>query len=462
MLFNSFEFIIFFPVVALLYFLLPFRFRCYFLLAASYFFYMCWKPSYVILLILCTVINYWAARIIGAAENHVKRKNVLVISLIINIAMLFWFKYVYFLDATLRSVLNNFHMSYKNITEFDILLPIGISFYTFQSISYIIDVYRGKQKPENNLAIFALYISFFPQLVAGPIERSARMLPQYYHQYSFNYQRAASGVRLIIWGLFKKMVIADRLALYVDAVYNNPGEHHGMPVVLATYFFAFQIFCDFSGYSDIAIGAARVMGYRLMDNFKAPYLAQSIPEFWRRWHISLSTWFRDYLYIPLGGNQVPKVVWAVNILLVFLVCGLWHGASWNYVVWGALNGLYIVASRLTRGVRKRLCAFLHIEEHTGLHIVVKIFLTFNLVCFAWIFFRAPTVHDALLIIQNMVAGFDAGSSTIALPQFGAAAIIGSILLIIIMESVHIVQRQYSMQALLARLLQAFDGLYMLC
>ena len=446
MLFNSIEFLIFFPVVVLLNFLLPFRFRCYFLLAASYFFYMCWKPSYVFLIVLCTIINYWAARIIGATDNRSKRRNVLAISLITNLAMLFWFKYVYFLDETLRSVLNNFHMSYHNITEFDILLPIGISFYTFQAISYTIDVYRGKQKPENNLAIFALYVSFFPQLVAGPIERSTRLLPQFYHQYRFDYQRVASGVRLIIWGLFKKMVIADRLALYVDAVYSNPGEHHGMPVVLATYFFAFQIFCDFSGYSDIAIGSARVMGYRLMDNFKAPYFAQSISEFWRRWHISLSTWFRDYLYIPLGGNQVPKEVWTVNILLVFVVCGLWHGASWNYVVWGALHGVYIVTERLTRGVGKRLCAFLHIEEQTGLHTVLKIFLTFNLVCFAWIFFRAATVHDALLIIRNMFAGFDAGTSSIALPQFGAACIIGSILLIIIMESVHIVQIKYSMQS----------------
>ncbi|MCE7945771.1 MAG: MBOAT family protein, partial [Chlorobi bacterium CHB1] len=310
MLFHSLEFIIFFPVVVAIYFLAPLRFRQFFLLLASYYFYMCWKAEYAVLILLSTGIDYVAALHMHKTSG---RGNI-----------------------------------FYEFPLFDILLPVGISFYTFQTLSYTIDVYRSEKTPERNFIKFALYVTFFPQLVAGPIERSTRLLPQFDHEHKFDANRVVSGLRLMLWGFFKKLVIADRLALYVNEVYNNPADYTGLPVIIATYFFAFQIYCDFSAYSDIAIGAARVLGFDLMKNFRQPYLAQSIGEFWKRWHISLSTWFRDYLYIPLGGNRVSRLRWYVNLMAVFLISGLWHGANWTFVVWGALHGSYFVLSLLTQ------------------------------------------------------------------------------------------------------------------
>ncbi|MGE0267487.1 MAG: MBOAT family protein [Candidatus Omnitrophota bacterium] len=331
MLFNSFEFLLFFPVVAFVYFVLPFRFRWPWLLLSSYYFYMCWKPEYVVLIILSTLIDYYIGLSMAEAKNRTHAKHLLTLSIICNLGVLFAFKYYNFFNASFRELFSHFNIFY-NVPSFKVLLPVGISFYTFQSLSYTIDVYSGKRPAEKHLGLFALYIAFFPQLVAGPIERSTHLLPQLYKKNHVDYQRVTDGLKLILWGLFKKIVIADRLAYFVNYVYNNPAGGHGYYILIATYFFAFQIYCDFSGYSDIAIGSAQVMGYELMENFKRPYLAQSIPEFWKRWHISLSTWFKEYLYFPLGGNRVPVLLWARNILVVFLLSGIWHGANWTFFV----------------------------------------------------------------------------------------------------------------------------------
>jgi D-alanyl-lipoteichoic acid acyltransferase DltB (MBOAT superfamily) len=338
MLFTSLEFLIFFPIVVALYFGCPYRYRWLLLLAANYYFYAAWKLEYIFLLLASTLISYITAILMVKPENQAKRTGLLVIGLIANLGILFAFKYFNFVNDSLRIAFNQFNLIY-NVPMFQALLPVGISFYTFQSLGYTIDVYRGKLEPERHLGRFALFVSFFPQLLAGPIERASNMLPQFYEKFDFDEARVSSGLRLILWGLFKKIVIADRLGLYVNAVYNSPSDWEGWPVFLATYFFAFQIYCDFSGYSDIAIGAARVMGFNLMENFRRPYFAQSPSEFWRRWHISLSSWFRDYLYIPLGGSRVSVPRWYLNLMIVFLVSGLWHGAAWTFVIWGGLHGL---------------------------------------------------------------------------------------------------------------------------
>jgi alginate O-acetyltransferase complex protein AlgI len=351
-LFNSIEFLLFFPVVVAIYFATPQRYRWALLLAASYYFYASWKPEYLLLIIASTLVDYGCGLRMGSIAGKARRKKWLLVSLTSNLGLLFAFKYFNFFNESARAVFDRFNIFY-DVPAFDLLLPVGISFYTFQTLSYSIDVYRGRQRPERHLGIFALYVSFFPQLVAGPIERSTHLLPQFFQPHRFEYDRVTSGLRLVLWGFFKKVVVADRLALYVNAVYNDPSAHTGPTILLATYFFAFQIYCDFSGYSDIAIGTARVMGYDLMQNFRRPYFARSISEFWSRWHISLSTWFRDYLYIPLGGNRVPRWRWYVNLFAVFLISGLWHGANWTFVVWGALHGTYLIVGLVTSDARER-------------------------------------------------------------------------------------------------------------
>jgi alginate O-acetyltransferase complex protein AlgI len=352
MLFNSLHFLFFFPAVVALYFATPARYRWALLLAASYYFYAAWRLEYVVLIMVSTLADYLCGLRMGRLATKRERKPWLILTLVVNLGLLFVFKYLDFFGDSLRALFNQFNIFY-DVPAYNLLLPVGISFYTFQTLSYSIEVYRGNQKPERHLGIFALYVSFFPQLVAGPIERSTRLLPQFWVQHGFDASRAASGFRLILWGFFKKIVIADRLAIYVNDVYGNPGAQDGLTLLVATYFFAFQIYCDFSAYSDIAIGSARIMGYDLMQNFRRPYFARSIQEFWQRWHISLSTWFRDYVYIPLGGNRVPKWRWYVNLMAVFLVSGLWHGAAWTFVVWGALHGGYLIVGVLTLDVRER-------------------------------------------------------------------------------------------------------------
>jgi D-alanyl-lipoteichoic acid acyltransferase DltB (MBOAT superfamily) len=354
-----------------------------------------------VLIVISTLIDYGAGIWMGKTAEKSKRKKYLILSLFANLGILFSFKYANFFNDSLRMMLDQFNIFY-DFPGFNVLLPVGISFYTFQSLSYSIDVYRGQKEPERNPIKFALYVAFFPQLVAGPIERSTRLLPQFDRRTRFDYDRFISGLRLMLWGFFKKVVIADRLAIYVNEVYNSPAEYQGLTLILATYFFAFQIYCDFSGYSDIAIGAARIMGYDLMTNFRQPYFSQSISEFWKRWHISLSTWFRDYLYIPLGGNRVSKGRWYFNLVAVFLISGLWHGANWTFVLWGFLHGFYLMVSIFTAGVRESISSALRINRFPTLRRWWKTFVTFHLVLFAWIFFRANSIGEAFLIIQNML------------------------------------------------------------
>jgi D-alanyl-lipoteichoic acid acyltransferase DltB (MBOAT superfamily) len=282
-----------------------------------------------------------------------------------------------------------------------IILPIGLSFHTFQAMSYTIEVYRRKQKAERHFGIYALYVMFYPQLVAGPIERPQNLLHQFREKYVFEYDRVLEGLKLMLWGLFKKITIADRLAIYVNAVYNNPHQHNGKSFAVATVFFAFQIYCDFSGYSDIAIGVAKVMGFKLMTNFNRPYFAANISEFWKRWHISLSTWFRDYLYISLGGSRVSVPRWYFNLLLVFLISGLWHGANWTFIIWGALNGFYLVFAIISQRPREKFNKITGIGKLPALNHMLQILITFMLSCFAWIFFRANNLSDALLIIKKI-------------------------------------------------------------
>jgi alginate O-acetyltransferase complex protein AlgI len=354
MLFNSLHFVFFFPLVVAVYFATPQRFRWALLLGASYYFYAAWRPEYLVLIFASTIVDYLAGLGMGRFEGRRVRKALLLTSIGTNLGILFGFKYLSFFNESVRAVLDQFNIFYGAPT-LEILLPVGISFYTFQSLSYTIDVYRGATRPQRHFGIFALYVSFFPQLVAGPIERSYRLMPQFFEQRGFTPEGFSSGLRLMLWGFFMKIVIADRLGLYVEPVYGEPGLYGGTTLLVATYFFAFQIFCDFAGYSAIAIGAARVLGYDLMENFRRPYFAASIREFWGRWHISLSTWFRDYVYIPLGGNRVGATSrWYANLFIVFLVSGLWHGAAWTFVVWGSLHGGYLIVSLATAEVRDRV------------------------------------------------------------------------------------------------------------
>ncbi len=400
MLFNSLQFLVFFPIVVALYFIIPYRFRWILLLIASYYFYMCWNYKYVVLLLFTTIICYFAA--IGIYRSDKKKIRLLLLwgCILIYLGTLFFFKYFNFFGESINILFAKFNIFY-HVPSYQYLLPVGISFYTFQALGYTIDVYRGSIKPEYHFGKFALFKSFFPQLVAGPIERASNLLPQFSKKFDFNYYRIRDGLVLMAWGFFKKVVIADRLAEYVNIVYNNPNDYHGIPVILATIFFAFQIYCDFSGYSDIAVGSAKVMGFSLMTNFRRPYFAQNIKEFWQRWHISLSTWFRDYFYISLGGNRVAIWRWQLNLFLTFLVSGIWHGANWTFIIWGALHGFYLVFAIWTKKMQTQTNDFLRLGRHVKLITFISVFITFLLVVFAWIFFRANSVGDAFVIIKNM-------------------------------------------------------------
>lgn len=400
MLFNSVDFVIFFIVVTGAYFVLPHRYRWMLLLAASCYFYMAFVPIYILILGFTIIIDYFAGIYIEKWQGR-KKKWFLVASLIANIGVLSIFKYYNFLNDNLTAFL--YGVGYENpVPYLSIILPIGLSFHTFQAMSYTIEVYRGNQKAERNFGIYSLYVMFYPQLVAGPIERPQNLLRQFYEKHEFDYNRVVYGLKQMLWGFFKKLVIADRLAIYVNAVYNNPEQHNGTTLIVATIFFAFQIYCDFSGYSDIAIGAARVMGFKLMTNFRRPYFSMNISEFWKRWHISLSTWFKDYLYISLGGNRVSVPRWYINLMLVFLISGLWHGANWTYVIWGGLNGLYLVAAVVFQPLKKHVNRFTRPDRFPVIDKVFQIMFTFALSCFAWIFFRANNVDQALLIAGKIL------------------------------------------------------------
>jgi alginate O-acetyltransferase complex protein AlgI len=402
MSFNSLEFLVFFPVVVVLYFAIPYRYRLWLLLAASYFFYMSWNAPYALILVVMTLIDYTAGIMMGRTDDRQKRRRYLALSLTGNLSLLCVFKYFNFFSQTAYGLMA--FLGYPIRTPLvNLILPLGISFHTFQTMAYAIDVYRGTIQPERNLLRFAVYVVFFPQLIAGPIERAKHFLVQFREEHDFDYAMAVDGLQLMLWGFFKKVVIADRLAVYVNAIYSSPAEHGPASVLLATYFFAFQIFCDFSGYCDIAIGSAQVMGFRLMQNFDRPYSSTSIPEFWRRWHISLSTWFKDYVYIPLGGNRTARWRWYYNLFVVFAISGLWHGAKWTFVVWGILHGCYMIASAASGDFRRRVVSAIGLDRYPSVHHAIQVFVTFQLVSFAWIFFRANSLEDAGIVIRTLPA-----------------------------------------------------------
>ena len=401
MLFNSLAFLVFFPVVTTLYFVLPHRFRWFMLLAASCAFYMFFVPVYILVLFTTILIDYFAAILIENNKERPGRVKYLLFSSVVSTCLvLFIFKYFNFVNANMAFMAQTLHLNYP-IHALQIILPIGLSFHTFQSLSYVIEVYRGRQQAERHFGIYALYVMFYPQLVAGPIERPQNLLGQFREKHCFDYDRVTDGLKLMLWGMFKKVVIADRLAVAVTHVYGAPAGASGLTLMIATVFFAFQIYCDFSGYSDIAIGSAQVMGFRLMDNFNRPYFSQSVPEFWKRWHISLSSWFRDYVYIPLGGKRVGPIRWRLNLFITFLLSGFWHGANWTYVAWGALNGLYLIASVQTAGLCRHLAEATRLARLPRLRKAINIVFTFTLVCSGWVLFRAKDIADAARIFKRI-------------------------------------------------------------
>ena len=400
MLFNSLDFAVFFPVVTLLYFLLPHRARVPLLVAASCGFYMAFVPKYLLILFGVILIDYAAGRLIEPAAGA-RRRWFLALSIVANVGLLAFFKYFDFLQGNAAVVAAWFGQP-APFPALHILLPIGLSFHTFQSMSYTIEVYRGRTPAERSPLHFACYVLFYPQLVAGPIERPQNLLAQFHAAHRFDADRLFSGLRLMVTGLFKKIIIADRLSPFADAAYTAPASYSGADLLLATYFFAVQIYCDFSGYSDIARGAARVMGIELMENFNKPYLAASFADFWRRWHISLSTWFRDYLYIPLGGNRLGYVRRALNLLAVFALSGIWHGANWTFVIWGLLHGVFLIAElALTRGKPAAPGPF---------GALLRFLLVFNLTSLAWVFFRAADVATAKFVLTRIATAFAAPAS----------------------------------------------------
>ena len=362
------------------------------LLVASYYFYMNWEPAYALLLLTSTVVTYLAALGINHFKEKRKKKLCLVSSLVLNLGILFLFKYYNFLASNIESALLASGMG-MDVPKFGLLLPVGISFYTFQALGYSIDVYRGTIKVEKNFPTYALFVSFFPQLVAGPIERAKNLLPQFHITHKFSSDDFIEGFKLMVWGYFMKLCIAENVASYVDAVYNNLPNHNGTSILLATFFFTFQIFCDFSGYSLIAIGTARCIGFRLMQNFNHPYLSRSPREFWHRWHISLSSWFSDYVYIPLGGSRCTEIKHQRNLFLTMLISGVWHGANWTFVLWGAIHGVFLCLNTLKRRL-------LGVTENK-ITAIFEVLGTFLMAMFCWIFFRANNLSDAVMAIHKI-------------------------------------------------------------
>lgn len=401
MVFNSYSFLIFFPIVVLVYFLIPKRAQHIWLLVASYYFYMNWDARYVLLLLFSTAVTYLSGTVMERVRTGRQRKAAVAVSFVLNIGVLFFFKYFNFAVDSINMILMHIGLTLPR-PEFNLLLPVGISFYTFQALSYTMDVYRKDITAERNFFRYALFVSFFPQLVAGPIERSKNLLSQVNQPHRFDYDEMREGLLIMLWGFFLKLVVADRVAIVVNTVYGDYAQYGGIYIIVASVLFAVQIYCDFAGYSTIAIGAAEIMGFQLMENFDCPYFSCSIGEFWRRWHISLSSWFRDYLYIPLGGSRKGNVVKCRNLMIVFLVSGLWHGAAGTYVVWGLLHGIYQVIGNITRPVRDKLNEILELKPKSIGHKLVSGLITFGLVDFAWIFFRAESIGDAISMIKSMV------------------------------------------------------------
>ena len=456
MLFNSIDFLVFFPLVVLVYFVIPRKARYLWLLVASYYFYMCWNPQYALLMGTSTVITYLSGYLLdrinqsdsGKKERY--RKLCVAGSLISNLSILAVFKYANFALENISNALSALGFSTIEY-RLDLLLPVGISFYTFQALSYTLDVYYGNIKAEKNLLRYALYVSFFPQLVAGPIERSENLLPQIQnveHINVWNFNRIRDGLFLMMWGLFQKLVIADRVAILVNQVYDNYTQYGMVELVVATVLFAFQIYCDFGGYSTIAKGAAQVMGFTLMQNFKQPYLAFNIKEFWRRWHISLTSWFTDYLYIPLGGNRKGEFRKYVNIFIVFTVSGLWHGASWNFIAWGVIHAIYQIIGNLRQTLVMKLTG----KKEEAKCLIVRIgktIVNFILVDFAWLFFCAGDFAVAVGILKQMTVSFhNASLLNLGLDMTNWWILIAAILLLLVVDILH--EREISVMALVKK------------
>ena len=459
MLFNSYNFMIFFPVVVLVYFFIPKKLRYIWLLIVSYYFYMGWNVEYALLIAFSTVATFLSGLLIDRCnekfydiqsdqETNERKRNkykkmIVAICFIVNIGILVFFKYFDFLLNNINVLLSIVGVSTIH-KSFDVLLPVGISFYTFQALSYTIDVYRGDIKAEKNFFKYALFVSFFPQLVAGPIERSKNLLEQInsVEQINvWNYERIIQGLTLMLWGLFQKMVIADRAAILVDQVYNSFWMYGSIELILATVLFAVQIYCDFGSYSLIAIGCAKVMGFTLMENFNTPYFATSIKDFWRRWHISLSTWFKDYLYIPLGGNRGSSIRNNLNIIITFLVSGLWHGASWSFIIWGSLHGMYQVIGKCLMPIREKIKLKFNIRTENFSYKLGQILTTFILVDFAWIFFRMNSLKQSIQFIVRIVTRwdpwvlFDKSLYTIGLNQTEVNVLILSLVILFLVDLV---------------------------
>lgn len=463
MLFNSVDFLIFFPIVVLVYFLIPQRVRYLWLLGASYYFYMSWNPRYALLMLLSTAVTWGSGLFLsrvarGSGKKAGRaRKWCLAGCIALNLGALFFFKYYVLAAGSIEKILALFRISVK-MPVFDVLLPVGISFYTFQALGYVLDVWREEIPAERNFFRYALFVSFFPQLVAGPIERSKNLMRQLYEPHFFDAERARDGLLLMGWGFFQKLVLADRIAILVTDVYENFTAYSGLQILLATVLFAFQIYCDFGGYSDIAVGAARVMGFTLTRNFKSPYYALTVSEFWRCWHISLTTWFRDYVYIPLGGNRCGKVKKYRNLLLTFAASGLWHGARWSFVAWGLLNGLYQVAGDLTRPLRTKLLERLHVRMDCASFRLIQRFWTFLFVDFAWLFFRAEGFAIALQMLRHGITHLDfyaffspdtlLGINTMALSEKNFCVMLAGLLLLIWVD--YLKKRQVDLKGMLAR------------
>lgn len=426
MVFNSIGFLIFFPIFFLLYRILPLKVRWIMMLALSYFFYMGWQADLICLILFTTCVSYFCALGIEKHRNKPRAcKAFMLTAVIVSLLVLFFFKYFNFLSNSITSLLTLMGLGVSELT-LDLILPVGISFYTFQTLSYVIDVYRGTLPAERHFGYYALYVSFFPQLVAGPIERPENLIPQLKAKNSFTVNDATVGLKFMLVGFFKKIAVADQISKYVDAVYNNAhgGAEviNGFTVALATVLFAVQIYCDFSGYTDIAIGCARVLGIRLMQNFNNPYSAVNIKDFWRRWHISLTSWFTDYVYIPLGGSRCKKWRHLMNVMIVFLLSGIWHGAAWTYVLWGVVHGVYQIVGNLTAKYRPKLIARIGIIENSPLDVWSRRVITFTLVCLAWMIFRANSFADLWTLMKTLFTGWGGVSIGASLEALGMSTV----------------------------------------
>ncbi|TGL76434.1 MBOAT family O-acyltransferase [Leptospira yasudae] len=426
MLFNSIHFLVFYPIVAVLYFLLPFRFRWILLLVASCYFYMAFIPAYILILAFTIVLDYYLAIWIENATGP-KRRTYLILSLSSNIGILIFFKYFNFALENTGYLYRFLIGADLPVSPLQIILPIGLSFHTFQSMGYIVEVYQGKIKAERHLGYYWVYVMFFPQLVAGPIERAHHLMTQFHQEHKLLFQNVEDGLKYIVYGFLMKLMVADRLSVFVDAMYNDPAGKSGADLLVATYFFAFQIYCDFAGYSNIAIGTAKILGIDLMRNFDRPYFSSSVSEFWGRWHISLSSWFRDYVYIPLGGNRVSTFRHIRNLLIVFALSGIWHGANWTFVIWGVLNGIYLASEVLWKR---------YVTEKTPKGFWFRwigVIVTFHLVLLSWVYFRANSVSTAHLILQR-IFDFTNGEGLDLIVEFQKKAGVFAIVVFLLLEA----------------------------